>query len=524
MNNKGIVAAGHQKTAEAAALVLEEGGNAFDAALAALWAACVVEPVLASLGGGGFLLARDARRPRTVLYDFFVQTPLRRKPVDQVDFYPIAADFGITQQEFHIGMGAIATPGLIKGLFEIHRDLGSLPMTRLVEPAVHLARDGVRMNGLQSYIFELVAAIYVNSPVAREIYSSRQQPERLIREGELLRQPQLADTLEILALEGDRLFYEGEMGRLLATDCVAGGGYLAMEDLLAYRVEKRRPLELDYHDARLLTNPPPSCGGILIAFALKLLEELAKPMPNFGTAFYLDLLAQVMEQTNKARVESRIQDMAVETQAETLLHPEYVRRYRREVLNRPSAPRGTTHVSVIDGQGSAASLSVSNGEGTGYMIPGTGIMMNNMLGEEDVNPYGFHRWPTNQRITSMMAPSLLFDNRQGIVATGSGGSNRIRSAILQVLLNLVDFGMGPQQAVYNPRIHFEGGVLNVEAGFDAGEIGNLQKRYPGARIWDNLNLFFGGAHTVAFNSTTARCEGAGDPRRGGACMVVSSRR
>lgn len=521
MKKKGIVAAGHEKTAEAAALILEEGGNAFDAALAALCAACVVEPALASLGGGGFLQAFDAHRVRTVLYDCFVQTPLRRKPVDQVEFYPILADFGGTQQEFHIGMGAIATPGLVKGLFEIHRDLGSLPMVRLVEPAIRLARDGVRINYLQSYVFDVISAIYATSPAAWDIYGSRQESDRLVREGELLRQPQLADTLEILALEGDRLFYEGEMGGYLAADCAAHGGHLDREDLLAYRVAKRHPLELDYHGGRLLTNSPPSCGGILIAFALKLLETLDISMPEFGTAAYLDLLAQIMGQTNKARVESRIQDMAVETQAQTLLHPEYVRRYRQEIFNRPGTLRGTTHISVIDSLGNAASLSTSNGEGTGYMIPGTGIMINNMLGEEDVNPYGFHRWPTNQRITSMMAPTLMFDARHGIVATGSGGSNRIRSAILQVLLNLIDFGMSPQQAVPSPRIHFERDILNVEAGFEPAEINKLQNQYPGARIWDSLNLFFGGAHTVSFNPSNGHLDGIGDPRRGGACVVVS---
>ncbi|MGB5178913.1 MAG: gamma-glutamyltransferase, partial [Gammaproteobacteria bacterium] len=153
---KGAVAAGHPATAEAAAWILEAGGNAFDAALAGLCAACVAEPVLTSPGGGGFLLAhRDGGK--NTLYDFFVQTPLRKRPVSELDFYPIVADFGTAQQEFHIGMGSIATPGTIKGLFQIHSELGTLPMREIVKPAVDFARQGIELNRLQAYIFSIVA-------------------------------------------------------------------------------------------------------------------------------------------------------------------------------------------------------------------------------------------------------------------------------------------------------------------------------------------------------------------------------
>lgn len=229
---KGAVAAGHPLTANAARVVLDAGGNAYDAVLAAMCAASVVEPVLSSLAGGGFLLAFPGDgKPR--LYDFFVQTPRRKRPPDEIDFRPIIADFGTAQQEFHIGLGSIATPGTVRGLFEIHRELGSLPMRDIVEPAIAAARDGVAINRLQAYIFGVVAPIYLATHDARRIYASPNDATRLYGEGEVLRQPELADALDAIAREGERLFYEGEIAAALTGACETGGGHLGADDLRA---------------------------------------------------------------------------------------------------------------------------------------------------------------------------------------------------------------------------------------------------------------------------------------------------
>ena len=268
MTTKGVIAAGHPETVKAAAAVLDEGGNAFDAVLAAIFASCVVEPVLSSLGGGGFLLARPAEKgsPDPVVYDFFIQTPKRRAA--DPDFFPIVADFGTVTQEFHIGMASMATPGTARGLFRVHRELCTLPMTRLVEPAVALARKGFTVNRLLAYLFQVVGPIYMSNTASRAIFASAEDPEDLKREGETMTNPDFADTLEALAREGEALFYRGDIAARIADDCKAGGGALARSDFEDYRVEKRLPLTVDYRGARLYTNPPPSTGGILVAFAL----------------------------------------------------------------------------------------------------------------------------------------------------------------------------------------------------------------------------------------------------------------
>lgn len=516
MASKGAVAAGDMQTANAAVEVLKAGGNAFDAVLAALFASTVAEPVLSSLGGGGFLLAKPAGGPAT-LYDFFAHTPVRKK--SDVDFKPIIADFGPVTQEFHIGLGSIATPGQVKGAFEIHRDLGTMPMTDIVAPAQALARDGFALAPLQAYIIDLVHLIFSATPECHRQFASPADASRLISAGENLCMPEAADFMEALAREGDDLFYLGEVAARVALDCEDQGGHLERADFENYGVLKRDPLTVDFEGARILTNPPPSVGGILIGFALDLIRDTGLEKLGFGSFEHLDRLARVMALTNQARVESGL-NLHPQSGAEQLLDPDFLAQYRNQVLGQPASHRGTTHISVIDAKGNAASMTLSNGEGSAYVAPGTGVVFNNMLGEEDINPKGFHQWPEDTRLSSMMAPSLIERPDGLLVALGSGGSNRIRTAVLQVVLNVLEFDVHVGEAVALPRIHFEGGVLNVEPGFDADVIERLGQVFDQAKLWDDHNLFFGGVHAVEFDTRSGSLTGGGDPRRGGVALVV----
>lgn len=491
----GAIACGHDITAAAAREVLMDGGNAFDAAIAGICAACVAETALCSLAGGGYLLAR-AGNADPVVYDFFVDTPRNRRARDEIDLYPIHADFGTATQEFHVGLGAVATPGITAGLFEIHGDLCRLPIERLVEPAVRAARDGVKINRFQAYLFQILAPIYLSTFGARGIYGDDRAT--LPQAGDLFCQPELADTLEWLAREGPRLLYGGELGRRLAELCESSGGQLSLDDLQAYRVRRRKPLALDYRDARIHTTPPPSRGGILIGFALALLNDVdvSSGEPWIGT------LAESMRIANKARDED----------PDELLDPVLLDRYRKELLSAPGCDRGTTHISIIDREGNVAAASLSNGEGCGHVLPGTGIMLNNMLGEEDINPEGFQCWQPGTRMASMMAPTLI-ERAGGRTVLGSGGSNRIRSAILQVISRLIDFGQSPEAAVNAARIHVEGDRISVEDDLSRTESAALEK--TGLRIdrWQERNMFFGGVHVV--DDRPDGIHAVGDLRRGG---------
>ncbi len=512
MTCAGAVAAGHPVTASAAEEVLRAGGNAFDAAAAGFFAACVAEPVLASLGGGGFLLAGFPGR-KYQLFDFFVQTPRRARSDN--DFYPVQVDFGSAQQEFHVGMGACATPGCVAGILEVHKLLGRMPLVDLVMPACNAARAGIPVNPLQAYIFQLVKGIYACDSVPDQLsFAGAAGPVPVA--GETIRSPDLADVMETLAIEGRDLFYRGEIAKRIVELCDARGGHLTADDLKGYAVEIRKPLRVAFHDLEVITNPAPSNGGLLIAFGLQLLAPW-EDVSEFGSYRHLVLLTEVMRQTSDARL--KYVTRARDTDQSSLLDTALLQEYRERVARRARAVSGTTHLSILDGQGNVAALTVSNGEGNGYVIPGTSIMLNNMLGEEDLNPTGFHNWAPDQRLCSMMAPTVARFADGATVATGSGGSNRIRTALLQVLLNLGHFRCDLEFAVHAPRVHIEDTVLNLEAGLDDGAVTRLLAEYPDHRVFDDLNLFFGGAHSV-MRSPDGVFQGVGDPRRGGVSVVI----
>ncbi len=520
MKNKGMVACGHIETGRAAAAMLELGGNAFDAVLAAMCAACVAEPILASLGGGGFLLARPVRArlaDQPMVFDFFGQTPKARVNEDEADFIPVLADFGATQQEFHVGMASIATPGVVKGLFAAHRALGRMPLREVVAPAVELARTGVRTTAIQAYMARVVGAILRHSPAAFALLASRERPDDLVGAGETYTMPAFADVLEVLAIEGEDLFYHGEIARDLVAACASGGGHLRMADLKDYRVDVRKPIEVEIFASRLSLNPPPSSGGILIAFALELIRNFPFRSEHRGSADYARTLTRAMAATNRARIEAKFHEAPDEAVADLALDPALLARYRRDVFAEPAGRGATTHISAIDAAGNAASLSISNGEGSGYVIPGTDIMLNNMLGEDDINPHGHQRWPTDRRLCSMMTPVLGVGRDGGVTAMGSGGSNRIRTAILQVLLDTFGFKADLDRAVDAPRLHLEGDKLSMEPGFSEAVVRALGSGFE-IDPWSEKNMFFGGVHAVR-RDAKGGFTAAADARRDGAIIA-----
>ncbi|MEC4802670.1 MAG: gamma-glutamyltransferase [Jaaginema sp. PMC 1079.18] len=510
----GIIAAGDRGTVNAGQMILDAGGNAFDAAIAAMLASFVVEPTLTSAGGGGFLLARTCQG-ENILFDFFSQTPRHKKSTEAIDFYPIEVNFGDAIQQFHIGLGAMAVPGAIAGAVRIHQSLGRLPFSVVAEPAIHYAEKGFQLSKFQDLcINQLLSPILLATAGSRQIFA----PEgKLLQKGDTIYQKDLAATLQEIVKEGDRVFYQGEIARKIAADCQESGGHLTLADFHNYRVIVQRPLQFTYRQHTCLTNPPPSSGGTLIAFALELLSTLdIAQFPHYSSE-HLRELATIMQLTNTARKDSYDDRLYQDNIAETFLHPNYLQPYQETLINKFGS---TTHISVIDKEGNAASVTTSNGEGSSYVVPGTGIMLNNMLGEADLNPGGFHRWPGDRRLSSMMSPTIVLKEDKPYIVLGSGGSNRIRTAILQVISNLIDFEMSMSDAIASPRIHWEDNVLNIEPPYSSEISQNFHlDKDTKTVLWQEQSMFFGGVHGVIQNSFN-EFAGAGDPRRQGVCNEV----
>ena len=504
MPSNYAIAAGHSVTLDAAAAVLDEGGTAVDAAIAAGMAAMVAEPVLAGLLGGGFLMVRPPDGgPRCL--DFFVQTPRRKRPEGELDFRAIEAQFGTATQEFHIGAGAIATPGAAPGLSEAHARFGRMPMRELVQPALIAAREGINVTAYQAELGRIVAAILMATPQAEALFCKDGAP---LPDGATWANPALADVLETYALEGPRFVTEGEVAQALLS-LTEQGGHLSAEDLRRYQPRWREPLAVQRREAMVHLNPAPALGGALIGFGLDLLPD------GWDAA----TLAAVFAATSTARRESGLDDDP-RAGVERLRSEALRKRYLREVQGARASLRGTTHISVIDRNGMGAALTLSNGEGCGLIAPGTGIMPNNMLGEDDLVPGDWLSWDEDQRLSSMMAPSVVEwpDGRFAMI--GSGGSNRIRTALVQVIARIIDHGARLDAAIEAPRLHVEG----LPATLDFEDLAGEQVRetllaiYPEGRAWPDRSMFFGGVH-AAMSCPRNGLSSAGDPRRAGVGFV-----
>jgi gamma-glutamyltranspeptidase/glutathione hydrolase len=498
---KGIIAAGHERAADAAAEALRLGGNAFDAIVAAGFASAVCEPGFTSLAGGGFLLARSAALG-DVLFDFFVDTPGRGAPAGGTEpvFEEVSVDFGAAVQTFHCGPGSVAVPGVLAGYLHVHRRLGRLPLEAVVEPAAVLARDGVAVTATQGRDFKLLAPILARTPASRAIFYPHGD---LLQVGDTLHNPDLASFLRALGTDPTATFYRGPLAAALVDQLGDHGGLLTHEDLAAYRVIERQPLEVPYRDRTVVTNPPPTFGGALLALALQRIEAQG-PAAAAGSPERFVQLAHVMAGVDRDRAAG---------------HPEVLAALRGDLGDdpaaRPTMTRGTTHVTVADAEGNVAAMTTSNGECSGDVIAGTGICCNNMLGEDDLHPDGFHAAPPGLRVASMMSPTFVLDPDGAVeLALGSGGSKRIRSALLQVLTSVIDHGTDLEAAVLAPRIHWDEDHLEAEPGLDAAVLAALEADRP-VNVWPEPSMYFGGVHAVAPGRS-----GAGDPRRGGAVRIV----
>ena len=314
--------------------------------------------------------------------------------------------------------------------------------------------------------------------------------------GEVHRDPALADALERFGAEGPAPFYTGEVAAAVVDWVQERGGTLSRADLAAYEAIPREPVRVAYRGREVLTNPPPSAGGTLLAYALALLER--------GGA------------TRRTPSSSRARWSARSPSAR-----------RRSWTGSPSpaswssfmASRlgSTTHISVMDEAGWACAVTCTNGEGSGLVVPGTGIHVNNMMGEQDLSPLGFFTHPPGRRLPSMMAPTVVLADGRPELVLGSAGSNRIRSALLQVIVNVIDHGMDAQAAVDAPRMHWEDGSVYTEPGHRRGGAGGGGLRASRASASATCS-------SAAARPSSATREGAlsggGDPRRGGAVVVT----
>jgi len=526
---RGVIAASHPQTSEAGAEMLRKGGNVVDAAVAAAFASFVTEPTLTSMGGSGYLVYHQVEHDKTEYYDFFSTMPGKKLHFsrDDLDFYDIIADFGPARQVFHVGMGATAVWGNVAGLCHVHQDYGILPFEEVLEPAIGYAQHGVVVNAMIANTFRILEPILNLTPDIQQFFY---QNGNLLKEGDIFKNSPLADTMRHLCKTGVEQFYHGEIARELLDFCANNGGIISIDDLQDYPVVIKPPLSISFLGDHIYLNPPPSMGGTMIAFALSIWERsgLGK-LKQMDDVFSRSLVA-CMATTNQAREDGTFSLKNLLNG--TCLQDQMLNKYSlllKEVLQSSQVSVGlgdvkdkspsTTHISIIDQTGNAVSITTSNGEGNGYVLPDRGIVLNNFLGEEDINPDGFHCLLPGEHLNSMMTPTVEVRDKKANLSLGSGGSNRIRTAILQTILNVRCLGYDINNAVNSSRIHWERGKLYQETYNMLPEIHqSLLSFCPDSIAFDHPNMYFGGVNAAMFEDN--KLFGAGDKRRGGSVVIV----
>jgi gamma-glutamyltranspeptidase/glutathione hydrolase len=480
------ISAGHQDTLEAAETILENGGNAVDAAIAAFLVSMVCEPCMSSPGGGAIALVKTPNE-KIFSCDFFCQTPQQKKSKKEETFYPVTIDFGGTTEDFYIGAGSIAVPGSIAGVFRLHQDFGKMPLRELFFPAIELANNGAEIDSFQEYDIFLLEDILGQEAHGRKRFFT---PQRLKKKGDRLHFPGLADFFDVLSIEGHKLFYEGEIASKIAEVCLEKGGHVTIDDLKNYK-PVIEPADLyQIRDLSIYTVKYPSKGGPLIAY---ILDQLSREMiGNPFSSKHLEVLTRVIKEG--VLIKSNPKELA-----------KYIEnRFGRIPLDSgASKSGGTTHITIEDATGMAISLTTSIGEGSGVWIPDADMQLNNMLGEEALMENGFYNWRENVRLMTMMTPTMVNKEREWLL-TGTGGAGRIPYAIAQLIHYVFDLGMSLWEATSSPRVFYQDPHFEVERGFE-----RIEKDL--FRYWDEHSLFFGGTNSIWSNGL--RINAVADIRR-----------
>lgn len=507
--------AGTPYAAEAAAEIYRSGGNAADAAVAAAAAVGVTEPLMSSIGGGGFAMVRSATGDAELI-DYYDVMPGKGLPPERfgsggwAETKTLKYGSGIRST---VGAASCAVPGALWGWETILQRHGRLTLRETLAPAIRLARDGFLLCRTSALWFAVAEEVLrLTEETKKSFYTRDVGGERVYREGEEVRFPELAGTLEAVGEHGADHLYRGELGRLVSDYILGAGGIITRRDLAEYEAVVRDPLTVGYGDGVVHTNGPPSAGGATLAQMLKVLA--GQDLLHVDDERYAALVTGAMRLALADRATAYTDVAENSAVAARLTGDEYAASQRRRILEGFGSPH-TTHLSCVDESGLAVSITQSMGYGSGIVVPGTGIPMGNTLGEPELNPRGFHALAPGERLISSMSPTIVSSEEGGLVALGSPGASRIPTAILQTLLGVLDYGLPLREAVRAPRAHSEnlqeGRLLAYEPGSRAAV---AAVGYDQVLAYEGPDMYFGSVNAVRLTPDGV-LEADADPRRSG---------
>jgi gamma-glutamyltranspeptidase / glutathione hydrolase len=490
---KGMVVAQEPLAADVGVTVLKSGGNAVDAAVAVGFALAVTHPFAGNIGGGGFMLIRLADG-RTTFVDFREKAPGKATH----DMY-LDSSGNVTPNSL-VGWRAVGVPGTVRGLELAVKKYGTKSWSELLQPAIHLASSGFAISYSQMRSFHYAADLLSQFPDSKRIFL---KDGAFYNWNENFQQPELARTLERIALNGAKEFYEGETARILASQMEKNGGLITMEDLREYQAVEQKPLEGDYKGYHIITSPPPSSGGVGILQMLAMLDDTGYEKSKAGSATAYHYLAEVMRRFYADRNQYLGDPDFVKNPIKALLDPAYIKGRSDSIdpvlatpsdqinpgLSAVAEGSETTHYSIADEQGNvvAVTYTLNAGYGSGVTVPGAGFLLNDEMDDFAAKPgspnlFGLVQGEANsiapsRRPLSSMVPTIVLKDGKPFLVLGAPGGSRIITALLEVILNVIDFGMNIQDAIDFPRVHhqWKPDRLDIERGISPDTILLLKK-------------------------------------------------
>jgi gamma-glutamyltranspeptidase/glutathione hydrolase len=513
----GVVTSLHPLSSMAGMRILLQGGNAFDAAIAAALAATVVDPKDSTIGGQGFATVYVARSREVKALNFYGTAP-RAATLERLE-----------GKAYKTGYLSTPVPSNLKGYEALHKAHGKLPWPELFSPAIELARDGFLLTEEFTGILGQLAG-RLDYPSSRRVFF----PEgRTPKPGEVFRQPDLARTLDRIAREGADVFYEGDIARRIAAFYEENGGILAYEDLAGYEAKWVPPISTDYRGYRIYTQPPNS-SGIAVLLQLNVLEGFDLRAMEHNGADYLHLLGEVQRLAIADRNRYVADPEFVSVPLARLLSKEYAAERRKLIRpgrTMPSVPApaersprdksNTTHLTVVDGEGNMVSLTQTLGSwyGSGVVAADTGVLFSNQMRHLHTEPESPSKVGPGRRPRSNQSPLIVLKDGQPVLAIGTPGSDGIWQRLAQVLVNVIDFGMDVQQAVAAPRMIYGG---PQETGTEVPPVFDVEDRIPEAVVAALRERGYrltvipsdeGSVNGVARDPRTGFLFGGADPRR-----------
>jgi len=531
--SRGMVVTPHPEATRAGVRVLERGGNAVDAAIAAAFAVAVAQPQSTGIGGGAFILVRLADG-RAFAIDARETAPAAAHP-------GLYAREGVAPDASRFGGLAVATPGIVEGFALALAEHGTLSLKDALAPAIALAEDGAELGPHSRRMIEFMRA----TPLpARFPETARiQLPPAPIAPAAKLRQPELAATLRLLARRGARAFYEGALAQKIAAAAQASGGVLTAADLAAYRPLVREPLRGSYRGLELLAFPPPSSGGVTLLEMLNVLAGYDLRASGAGSSLTIHRIAETMKLAFADRAQHLGDPAFVDAPIKRLIAPAYADTLRARIHDdRASAvagsqlaveDAGTAHLSVVDAAGNAVAITqtVNGPYGSWVTVPGTGIVLNNEMDDFVTSPGQANQWgllgvasaanrvEPGKRPLSSMAPLIAVADGKVRFVAGSNGGPRILTSVLLAFLAVVDWDMDAQEAVAAPRFHHQWrpDTLEVEAETPADVVEALRARGHTVKVTDEITS---GVEAIVVDPKTGRMTGGADPRRDSSALGI----